>query len=99
MPLAVMRQCDKHLDGMVCTIGELEHRHSTGSDGILAAGKAAGILSTDRAFARRCLDAGANFVAVGVDTSLLANAATELARAFKNTAPVSNDNAKDGSVY
>ena len=39
------------------------------------------------------------FVAVGVDTSLLANAATELARAFKNTAPVSNDNAKDGSVY
>ncbi len=66
---------------------------------VRAAGKAAGILSADRAFARRCLDAGANFVAVGVDTSLLANAATELARAFKNTAPVSNDNAKDGSVY
>ena len=63
---------------------------------VRAAGKAAGTLSADRAFARRCLQAGANFVAVGVDTSLLANAATELARAFKNTDAAPG---ADGSVY
>jgi 4-hydroxy-2-oxoheptanedioate aldolase len=53
---------------------------------VRAAGKAAGILSADRAFARRCLEAGANFVAVGVDTTLLASAATDLAKAFKGGA-------------
>ncbi|GAA5239066.1 hypothetical protein BMMON2_18880 [Burkholderia mallei] len=39
---------------------------------IAAAGKAAGILSADPAAARRYLEAGATFVAVGVDTTLLA---------------------------
>jgi len=49
---------------------------------VRAAGKAPGILSADRALAQTYLDAGALFVAVGVDTSLLVRAARELAVAF-----------------
>lgn len=49
---------------------------------VRAAGKAAGILATDPTLARRYLDAGALFVAVGVDTTLLVKAASELARQF-----------------
>jgi 4-hydroxy-2-oxoheptanedioate aldolase len=47
------------------------------------AGKAAGTLTPDPALAREYLDQGALFVAVGVDTSLLAKAARELAAQFK----------------
>jgi 4-hydroxy-2-oxoheptanedioate aldolase len=50
---------------------------------VRAAGKAAGILATDQALAQRYLDAGALFVAVGLDTALLVRAATELASHFK----------------
>jgi 4-hydroxy-2-oxoheptanedioate aldolase len=50
---------------------------------VRAAGKAPGILATDPALARRYLEAGALFVAVGVDTTLLVQAATTLARGFK----------------
>lgn len=50
---------------------------------VRAAGKAPGVLSTDHATARRYLDAGAQFVAVGIDTSLLVRAARELAAKFK----------------
>ena len=46
-------------------------------------GKAAGILATDPTLAQRYLEAGAQFVAVGVDTTLLVRAATELAQRFK----------------
>jgi 4-hydroxy-2-oxoheptanedioate aldolase len=49
---------------------------------VRAAGKAAGVIATDVAAARRYLDAGALFVAVGVDTTLLVQAATTLARQF-----------------
>jgi 4-hydroxy-2-oxoheptanedioate aldolase len=49
---------------------------------IRAAGKAPGILVGDEALARRCLDAGSLFTAVGVDTALLARAADALARKF-----------------
>lgn len=41
-------------------------------------GKAAGILATDKAFAQRCLDLGAQFVAVGVDTLMIVNSARAL---------------------
>ena len=51
-----------------------------------AAGKAAGILMADPVQAQRYLDAGALFVAVGVDTTLLVKAATALAQRFKGTA-------------
>jgi 4-hydroxy-2-oxoheptanedioate aldolase len=53
---------------------------------VRAAGKAPGILMTDPAQAQRFLDAGALFVAVGVDTSLLVAAATTLMRRFKPAA-------------
>jgi 4-hydroxy-2-oxoheptanedioate aldolase len=49
---------------------------------VRAAGKAAGILAVDPALAQAYLDAGALFVAVGVDTTLLVKAASELARRF-----------------
>lgn len=57
---------------------------------VRAAGKAAGVLSADIAVAREYLQAGALFVAVGVDTTLLVKAATALVRQFKphaETAP------------
>jgi len=46
-------------------------------------GKAAGVLTTVEADARRYIEWGYNFVAVGVDTALLANGADTLARTFK----------------
>ncbi|MFM2406289.1 MAG: hypothetical protein RL223_4169 [Pseudomonadota bacterium] len=49
---------------------------------VRAAGKAAGVLSADVATARRCLEAGAQFVAIGVDTSLLVRAALQLREQF-----------------
>jgi 4-hydroxy-2-oxoheptanedioate aldolase len=53
---------------------------------IVRAGKAAGILTTDEALARRYLEMGATFVAVGLDNNLLARATSELAARFKSTA-------------
>jgi 4-hydroxy-2-oxoheptanedioate aldolase len=47
------------------------------------AGKAAGILHNDEAPAKKYLDLGATFVAVGQDTVLLARATTALAARFK----------------
>ena len=59
--------------------------HKTILEGIAtvrAAGKAAGILATDPALAQQYLDAGALFVAVGVDTTLLVKAARGLVERF-----------------
>ncbi|MGV3573501.1 MAG: aldolase/citrate lyase family protein [Ramlibacter sp.] len=50
---------------------------------IVRTGKAAGILTADEKLARRWLDAGATFVAVGIDSALLARATRELAARFK----------------
>ena len=50
---------------------------------ILRAGKAPGILATTEAQARQWLAAGALFVAVGVDTMLLASAAQDLLARFR----------------
>jgi len=47
------------------------------------AGKAAGILTPDEALARKYLELGATFVAVGLDTNLLAKATSALAARFK----------------
>ena len=52
---------------------------------IVAGGKAAGILCADEALARRYIAAGASFVAVGVDTSLLMRAARQLAGKYKGS--------------
>lgn len=50
---------------------------------ILAAGKAPGILAVDEALARGYIAAGARFVAVGVEATMLARATRELAARFK----------------
>lgn len=50
---------------------------------IRATGKAPGILTSDQAFSRRCLDLGCLFAAVGTDTGLLARGSEQIARAFK----------------
>ena len=49
---------------------------------IVACGKAAGTLTGDHALARRYLQLGASFVAVGVDVTLLAQATRKLAAEF-----------------
>jgi 4-hydroxy-2-oxoheptanedioate aldolase len=56
---------------------------------ILAAGKAPGILALDEARARRYIELGARFVAVGVEATLLARATRELAGRFKASADAS----------
>jgi 4-hydroxy-2-oxoheptanedioate aldolase len=63
---------------------------------IARAGKAPGILCVDEPLARRYLALGACFIAVGVDTTLLARTTAELAAAFKNAvdeAPASHPGA------
>jgi len=50
---------------------------------LAAVGKAAGILTVNEAEARRYLEWGYSFVAVGIDTNLLAKAADSLAQSFK----------------
>lgn len=60
------------------------------------AGKAAGILSADQALARRYIELGAAFVAVGVDTTVLMRGLQSLAAAFKDSpAPAS----AAGAIY
>lgn len=49
---------------------------------IVRGGKAAGILTSDEALAQRYLELGATFVAVGVETSLLVRATSQLAAKF-----------------
>jgi 4-hydroxy-2-oxoheptanedioate aldolase len=49
---------------------------------IVASGKAAGTLTADTALARRYLELGASFVAVGIDVTLLARGARRLAAEF-----------------
>jgi 4-hydroxy-2-oxoheptanedioate aldolase len=50
---------------------------------VRAAGKAAGVLSTEIDIARKYLAAGAQFVAVGLDTTLLVRGALDLVAQFK----------------
>ncbi len=50
-------------------------------------GKAAGILTGDQALARRYLELGATFVAIGNDVTLLAGASSRLLADFKGSAP------------
>lgn len=64
---------------------------------VKAAGKAVGILCADRALARRYLELGVLFVAVGVDTTLLVRAARELSGAFKDAPALAAPQA--GAVY
>lgn len=64
---------------------------------IIASGKAAGTLTSDPALARRYLELGCSFVAVGVDVLLFANAARVLRGRFAGAeAPAP---AKPGAAY
>ncbi|MDR6954837.1 4-hydroxy-2-oxoheptanedioate aldolase [Ancylobacter sp. 3268] len=50
---------------------------------IAASGKPAGVLTADAALARRCMELGSVFTAVGVDVGLLARSTESLAAAFR----------------
>lgn len=50
---------------------------------IAASGKAAGILTGDAAFQKTCLDAGARFLAVGIDVTIFAAAMRDTVREAK----------------
>ncbi|OWV98036.1 4-hydroxy-2-oxoheptanedioate aldolase [Rhizobium sp. R693] len=54
---------------------------------IRSLGKAAGILTADLALAKRYLELGATFVAIGNDVTLLANATTKLLDDFRKAEP------------
>ncbi|MCI3206037.1 MULTISPECIES: HpcH/HpaI aldolase/citrate lyase family protein [Pandoraea] len=62
---------------------EVQAAIADGIASIRRAGKAAGILATDETQANRWLEAGAQFVAVGVDTLLLRHTATQLLTKFR----------------
>jgi 4-hydroxy-2-oxoheptanedioate aldolase len=62
---------------------DVQHAIDTGIARILAAGKAPGILAVDEALARHYIAAGARFVAVGVEATMLARATRDLAARFK----------------
>nr|WP_314567462.1 4-hydroxy-2-oxoheptanedioate aldolase [uncultured Pseudomonas sp.] len=62
---------------------------------IVQAGKAAGILSADESLARRYIELGATFVAVGVDTTVLMRGLQALAGKFKGKP----ETAPGGGVY
>ena len=55
-----------------------------GIETVRSATKAAGVLSADPSVARQYLAAGAQFVAVGIDTTLLVRAARDLRALFKD---------------
>jgi 4-hydroxy-2-oxoheptanedioate aldolase len=61
---------------------------------IVKGGKAAGILTGDEALAKRYLELGATFVAVGVDTSMLVQGTSALLAKFKGAPEVAK-----GSTY
>lgn len=61
------------------------------------AGKAAGILTPDEALAKRYLELGAMFVAVGLDTNLLARHTSALAARFRQDAAAPESN--KGKTY
>ena len=67
--------------------GQLNHKTVVSAveraiSAIRAAGKPAGILTTDTVFAQRCIQLGTTFTAVGVDAAMLARQADNLAKAF-----------------
>ena len=64
---------------------------------ILAAGKAPGILAVDETLARRYIELGARFVAVGVEATMLAQATRALSARFKGTATADAREARTGT--
>ncbi len=62
-------------------------------------GKAAGILMADLVLAKRYLELGATFVAIGNDVTLLANATTRLLADFRNFNAAETERPGTASVY
>ncbi|SHH95812.1 4-hydroxy-2-oxoheptanedioate aldolase [Pollutimonas bauzanensis] len=76
---------------------DVQHAIAQGIERVLAADKAPGILTSDAGLARQYLDAGALFVAVGVDTTLLASSARQLSASFRPQ--VASGAARQDGVY
>jgi 4-hydroxy-2-oxoheptanedioate aldolase len=70
-----------------------------GMASVRAAGKAAGVLCADTALAQSYLAAGASFVALGVDATLLVRAAREQLAPFKSTPATSAVAADQRGAY
>lgn len=68
----------------------VQHAIRGGIATVRALGKAAGVLTVDLELARRYSDSGATFIAVGLDTGLLVQSATDLAKRAKNVFPPSS---------
>jgi 4-hydroxy-2-oxoheptanedioate aldolase len=66
---------------------------------ILAAGKAPGILAVDESLARRYIELGARFVAVGIEATLLAQATRALAARFRGQDDAVASSARPGHSY
>nr|MBP6853341.1 2-dehydro-3-deoxyglucarate aldolase [Rhodoferax sp.] len=64
---------------------EVQHAIEDTIRRVTGAGKAAGILTADTTLARRYLDLGATFVAVGLDTQLLVRGTSALVAQFKGS--------------
>jgi 4-hydroxy-2-oxoheptanedioate aldolase len=69
-------------------IGQLDHPDVTQAvedaiRAVRACGKPCGILAGNAAFARRCIELGTSFTAVGVDVGILARGAEVLAGRFR----------------
>ena len=80
---------------------DVQNAIETAIKAIVRSGKAAGILSPDEALAKHYLSLGATFVAVGLDTNLLARHTTDLAKRFGCGAAQASSQAlpAKGSVY
>jgi 4-hydroxy-2-oxoheptanedioate aldolase len=78
---------------------EVQHAIEQAIGRIVGCGKAAGILIGDEVLARRYIELGTTFTAVGVDALLLARSAEALARRFKGQTSVRTSASAGPSVY
>ena len=65
---------------------EMQKLHEDAFKRIQAAGKAVGILTLDETLAKKHVEMGATFIAVGTDSNLMVKSTTALASKFKGTA-------------
>jgi 4-hydroxy-2-oxoheptanedioate aldolase len=66
---------------------EMQKLHQDLFRRIQKAGKAVGILTLDEALAKKHVEMGATFIAVGTDSNLMVKSTSALAAAFKGAAP------------
>jgi 4-hydroxy-2-oxoheptanedioate aldolase len=78
---------------------EVQQAIEAGIAAVRAAGKPVGMLIADEGAARRYLELGASFVAVGTDVTILARGAEALAKRFAGTDTVGAPAVRGGGVY